>query len=181
MTKAEKQALDRATQKMMKEGRRQVILVYGSALLALHRNHGYGTKRCNDVMNTIYECWDECSKVDKSAVWMLDEETGIQLSADGRDYSSLIYMKDEVPERPLTIEEAVYMRAEQTKWLGAQCTAILFLALHRKYKIGAGRLQRLLGEMNVIRQEYKDKDKAIRKAAHEETGVDLVESTKRKE
>ena len=48
-------AIGRATQKFMREGRKQTILVYGSAMLALKRNEGYGQKRLTGLMDSIYE------------------------------------------------------------------------------------------------------------------------------
>lgn len=167
-------AFDRVNRKFMRESRLQAYVVYGTATLALYEEWGWRKKRLDKLIAGVQTAWDECaSDVYKSAIKMLDDETGIEIKADenGPSYRDLEYMSGNFTRRKLSMAQVVYIRNRQIKWIGAQVTAILFLALHRQYGFSTVRLERLLTqmrEMDVDRREVKIRDLVL-----EKTGVDL--------
>lgn len=53
--------------------------VYAGIALALHRKHGWGYKRINDLFAESQEIWDECNTKTINMIQMCLEETGIEL------------------------------------------------------------------------------------------------------
>ena len=53
--------------------------VYASVALALHRRHGWGFKRINDLFNESQEIWEECVQCDLNMVELCSRETGIDV------------------------------------------------------------------------------------------------------
>ena len=53
--------------------------VYAGIALALHRKHGWGYKRINDLFNLSGEIWNECVQSDLNMIEMCEEETGLKV------------------------------------------------------------------------------------------------------
>ena len=53
--------------------------------------------------------------------------------------------------------------------------ACLLLTLHRKYGFGYERCSRIYGEIQEIEAEYRMDPKKLRKACHEEVGIDVAD------
>lgn len=55
--------------------------VYAGIALALHRTHGWGYKRINDLFVESQSIWNECVQSDVDMIAMCEEETGIECRA----------------------------------------------------------------------------------------------------
>lgn len=53
--------------------------VYAGIALALHRKHGWGYKRINDLFSESQTIWNECVNSGINMVEMCEEETGIEV------------------------------------------------------------------------------------------------------
>ena len=53
--------------------------VYAGIALALHRKHGWGYKRINDLFNESIIIWNECINSDMKMMEMCLKETGIDV------------------------------------------------------------------------------------------------------
>lgn len=53
--------------------------IYAGIALALHRKHGWGYKRINDLFCESQEIWNECVASSKNMMQMCLEETGIDV------------------------------------------------------------------------------------------------------
>lgn len=53
--------------------------VYAGIALALHRKHGWGYKRINDLFSESQTIWNECVNSGINMVEMCERETGIEL------------------------------------------------------------------------------------------------------
>lgn len=54
--------------------------VYAGIALALHREHGWGYKRINDLFNASQDIWNECVQSELNMIQMCYEETGIDIA-----------------------------------------------------------------------------------------------------
>lgn len=55
--------------------------VYAGIALALHRKHGWGFKRINDLFCESQGIWQECVDKDINMIKMCEDETGIDVQA----------------------------------------------------------------------------------------------------
>ena len=55
--------------------------VYACIALALHRKHGWGFKRINDLFCESQVIWEECVERNESMIKMCEQETGIDVQA----------------------------------------------------------------------------------------------------
>lgn len=53
--------------------------VYAGIALALHRKHGWGFQRINDLFALSQDIWNECGERKINMIQMCEEETGIEL------------------------------------------------------------------------------------------------------
>ena len=53
--------------------------VYAGIALALHRTHGWGFKRINDLFMESQEIWNECVQGDVNMIELCSRETGIDV------------------------------------------------------------------------------------------------------
>lgn len=53
--------------------------VYAALAIALHRRHGWGYKRINDLFVESQEIWNESLQLDEAMLDMCEKETGIRL------------------------------------------------------------------------------------------------------
>ena len=53
--------------------------VYAALALALHRKHGWGFKRINDLFCESQEIWEECVNKGINMTKMCEDETGIDV------------------------------------------------------------------------------------------------------
>lgn len=165
-------AIERANKAFMREGWKQVDIKIGGAALALHRRWGYGQKRLNAVLDQIMADWETCA-ADKSAstLTMLEAATGIELRMPGeKSYHDIVYLNG-TPHAELTVEQTLYMRQKQTKWVGTMLLASVMLSMYRKYGFGAERDTELMHEIDKIEQEYGGSGAKIVRALREETGI----------
>ena len=67
-------------QARMKEQIKQITPeIYAGIALALHRKHGWGFKRINDLFVESQEIWTECVQSDLNMIQMCELETGIEI------------------------------------------------------------------------------------------------------
>lgn len=53
--------------------------VYAGLALALHRKHGWGFKRINDLFIESQTIWNECVHSDLNMIQMCEDETGVKV------------------------------------------------------------------------------------------------------
>ena len=53
--------------------------VYAGIALALHRKHGWGFKRINDLFAESQNIWNECVESNGNMIEMCERETGINV------------------------------------------------------------------------------------------------------
>ena len=53
--------------------------VYAGIALALHRKHGWGYQRINDLFCESQEIWEECIQSDVNMIQLCEQETGIEV------------------------------------------------------------------------------------------------------
>ena len=154
---------------------KQISIISGSAGIALYENWGWRTKRIASLFREINECWKECAK-DKSIsmLGMLEKETGVVIDIpeyEGK-YSELLFFQDS-SDVELSIQQRIYMRQRQKKWIGAEIFASALLALHRLYGFGGDRLNRIAAQIYEVRDRYNWDAKTIEKACYELTNVGI--------
>ena len=167
-------AVKRADDQALKRNVEDCYIVICEAGIALHRN-GWGSKRINDFLDVVQEVEDECSAdPNRSMVQILDEETGIELKPDSnsRGWRELAYLNADVKVEFKTVPQYTYMRSQQIKWIKTNFYANVFLALHRKYGWGAGRMTKLLDQMHEIDKDIHSSAQA-RRLYRKEIGEDL--------
>jgi hypothetical protein len=58
--------------------------VYAGIALALHRKHGWGYNRINDLFAESQTIWQECVDSEVDMIKMCEEETGIEVLRSNR-------------------------------------------------------------------------------------------------
>lgn len=168
--------LVKAEREMDQEMRKQIDIYYGCICLALYRHWGWRKKRLMKLQDETMAAWQECGENnERSMLEMLEEETGIDLkNEEGKDWRECLFLNGKHPanKREMTKPQFLYMRMQQTKWVGTMVLGCIMLALHRTYGIGPERIQRLLEQMQEIREENDFKRERIHRICLEETGVD---------
>ena len=110
------------------------------------------------------EAWNEVGADNSiSMVQKLDEEVGIELvNEDNKSYKTYKYLNASIDDgSPLDGFQWLYMRQNQKKWVKAQVTATICIAMHRKEGFGYERLCKLLDEMEDIKMDYHYNPKAL--------------------
>lgn len=175
-TKMQLRTLKKIEDELETEMWKQISIVSGSAGIALYENWEWRAKRIAGFFREINRCWVECTgDRSESMLGMLEKETGIIIDIPGFDgkYSDLLFFQGDSADVELSIQQRIYMRQRQKKWIGAEIFASALLALHRLYGFGDGRLGRVSGQIHEVRDRYGWDPKAIEKACYEITGVGL--------
>lgn len=174
--------LRKIEREMDRELDRQVRLIYASTAIALKRAHHWEKQGILKLMDLTHEVWEECAATnEKSMIQMLDEETGVELqNGDGKSWQDLAFLNARIDMGQMTLPQWIYMRQQQKKWIPAQVTAGILLALHRKCGFDSDRIAETYARILEVEEEvgYKE-DRAIALCS-EETLVDIVEEGKRK-
>lgn len=155
-------ALKAARRKLDQEADKQIEIIFRALAIALGEE-GWSLKRLEKVSNEVHEFVNELSKVDKSAVQICEEETGVCLIPEGIDKSweELTFLNGEVWDKfieehrkimkPQTFK-AYVIRAQQKMlvWVRPQFYASVIVAMHRLYGYGSERAARLYARMYEI-------------------------------
>ena len=173
-------ALQKLDAELLDECRRQVLIVYGSAGIALSRKHGWKKLRIDRLYELTDRIWHECGGNNRvSMLNMLEDETGIEmrLQENGRSFHEIDYLNGDMqrytPEK-MCIAQIMAMRRGQIKWVRAMVQACLYLALHRKEKFGFERIQRLVAEMYEVENEFETDPKAIAEECQKLTSINII-------
>ena len=178
--KRQKNAYQRAVDAFRVESRKQCTLLFGAASIALYRHWGMKKLAIVRIIRVAKEAWNECAEdTTVSMIQMCEEETGIELqNGSGKSWRELLYLNDDFRNHQLTYEQAVVMRQNQTKWIPAQITASILIAMHRKHGFGYDRCARLYQQMQDIEAEFKYKPDRIKNACIAETGLNVFEEVR---
>lgn len=152
--------------------------IYGAALVALHREWGWGQKRADALLEGILEAWNQCaSDIKLSALLMLENETGIELkpTPTSRSFHDIPCLNGQTMiGKKLTPGQYLYYRKQVIAWTPYQLMAILFLTLYRQHGFSAVRLTRLKDQI----EEYKAiGPEKLKELVQEELGIDLQHYT----
>lgn len=170
-----KTAYKRACDRIETEGIKECILVYSSTALALHRNWGKGKKATLRLFDISRDIWHECAETTaKSMIQMCEQETGIEVqNGTGKSWEDLPYLNGSLHTRTLSNAQWVYMRQQQVKWISAQVTACMLVALHRRYGFGFERCARFYQQIQDIQEEHNRDPKKLHDLCEEETKIDV--------
>ncbi len=172
-------AMRKADAEMHNECRRQVMLVYGAAAVALKNKWRFGQQKILDVFDSTDDVWHECGNDNKvSMLQLLEDETGIEikLTNSSASWHDLDFLNGDIGRyEQITKAQYIFMRKRQTKWLGAIIQACLYLALYRDYGFGVVKLRNLMNEIDRIRAEVNDKENRIISCCRSVTGINVVD------
>ena len=175
MSKQLKKALLKAENEIQKEGDKQLDIVLCSGILSLNRYWNWKEEQIIRFIEIFVEVWNEVgSDNDISVLKLLDDECDIELTNhEGVSYRDVIYLNVDVdPGKDLTPYQWLAMRQGQKKWIEAQITACVCLAMSRKEGWGFKRVRELLEKMQDIKEDYNYENNSIVKAVETEVGVD---------
>ena len=176
-TKGYEKMIKKAESDLNTECSRQLDLVNCSAVIVLYEKYGWRTDRLTKLLLVSQQKWKECAESNSySMLSLLDEYTGIEMVNDeGKSYKEVIYLNAEIDRgKPLDTPQWLRMRQNQKKWIKAQITACLFIALHEKEGWGFERLSRLAADMEDIKAEYRYNNKELCKACKERAKYDWL-------
>jgi len=172
-------AVMRADRVLDAELQKQVALIYSSTAIALRRYWGWGKPRILSLLEMTSEVWHECGQTNlKSMPQMLEEETGVEVQmGDGKSWHDLAFLNAGVTnyDKGMTRPQYIYMRKQQAKWLPANVTACILLALHRRCGFGPVRLSRVASQTDGVLVEYGRNKDAIRAACINEVGLSVID------
>lgn len=178
--------IERVDRDLNREMLKQVDIIYGAAAIAFSRYWGYGMQKIVKIFDRSGEVWDECADYGTkvSIMQMLYEETGIEmkLSTNGKSFRDIAFFNADVPvgtKTTISKEQWFMMRQQQIRWSAPSIMASLLLTLNRYYGFGGVRLQRVMEQVDEVRQEFKLNPVYIVRACREETGVILKDAFKR--
>lgn len=172
-------AMKKADAEMHNECRRQVMLVYGAAAVALKNKWRFGQQKILDVFDSTDNVWHEVGEDNGvSMLQLLEDETGIEMTTtdSSTSWHDLSYLNSKMKGyETITKAQYVYMRKRQTKWMGAMIQACLYLALYREYGFGVVKLRNLMNEIDRIRAEVNDKENRVIITCRSVTGINVVD------
>lgn len=161
----------------------QIRLIYAAAAIALKKSYNWEKHGIVKLMDLTYEVWKECAATnEKSMVQMLDEETGVELqNGSGKSWQDLAFLNARINMGQMTMPQWIYMRNQQRKWIPAQVTACILLALHRKCGFDAEKIAETYQKMLAIEQECLFTPEIALDQCKRLTKVDLVECLEQEE
>ena len=175
-------AIQKATQKLRKEGDRQCHLIYGAACIVFYRYWGWRTERITRLMDLTSDVWNECAKdTEVSMIEMLERETGIEIqNGNGKSWHDLPYLNAKLDMENMTEAKVLYMRQQEITWMAPLITSCLLLALHRKYGFGYDRGMRVYTQIKEIQDEFGMDPKKIKEACLKETKINITDKINEK-
>ena len=147
--------LKKIEREMDRELDRQVRLIYASTAIALKRACHWEKQGILKLMDLTHEVWEECAATnEKSMIQMLDEETGVELqNGDGKSWKDLAFLTARIDMGQMTLPQWISMRQQQTKWIPAQVTACVLLALKRKCGFDEEQIADIYQKLLAVEQE----------------------------
>ena len=148
-------SLRKIEREMDRELDRQVRLIYASTAIALKRACHWEKQGILKLMDLTHEVWEECAATnEKSMIQMLDEETGVELqNGDGKSWKDLAFLNSRISMGQMTLPQWMYMRRQQMKWIPAQVTACILLALRRKCRFDEEQIADIYQKLLAVEQE----------------------------
>lgn len=157
------------------EGEKWLDIIVCSTIIVLWRYYGWRADRITKLIKYHEDVWNEVgSDNSKSVLKLLDEECNIELTNhEGVSYRNIIFLNSDIDDgRMLTPYQWLYMRTNQIKWLEAQITGSIALAIHRKEGWGFKRIKELLIYLQDVKEEFNYDRRRILDACYRETGYD---------
>lgn len=157
-----------------KETEKQLDIIYHAAALVLYRNHSWNNEMINDFVSKVsQDIWSECAASnDISMVQMLWEETGIELMSEDKNqrWFEVMFLNSELDDgRGLTVFQWIAMRQNQKRWVPAQITACVLMALRRKEGWKDEALGKFFMNLEDIKADYGYDPDELRRVCFEET------------
>lgn len=121
-----------AEKEVEKEVNLQIDILYHSAALVLHQ-YGWSREEIEEFASAGNATYSECLENNASLLQLLYNETGIELQrSDGlQSFKDVLYLGTKEQTKPLSAPEYLLMKQNQVKWVAAQITASIILALKR--------------------------------------------------
>ena len=177
--KQEDRAMQKADAALNEECRRQFLLTYGAAAIALKNKWRFGQPKILKVFDSTEEIWHEVGEDNNvSMLAQLENETGIEmtLTNSSTSWHDLNYLNGAMPKFDrMTKAQYIFMRNKQRTWMGAVVQACLYLALYRNFEFGTTKLEHLMGEIGEIREGLGQKEKRIIEACRLATGINILD------
>lgn len=131
-TKKYQKLISQAEKNIHTEVKRQIDILYHAAGLVLH-DYGWNREQIEDFACVSNDIYGECADNATSLIQMLYDETSIELKrSDGsQSFKDVLYLGDKDQTKPLSAPEYLIMKQNQLKWVPAQITASIILALKR--------------------------------------------------
>lgn len=167
--------LRKIEREMDRELDRQVRLIYASTAIALKRACHWEKQGILKLMDLTHEVWEECAATNqKSMIQMLDEETGVELqNGDGKSWKDLAFLNARIDMGQMTLPQWIYMRQQQMKWIPAQVTACILLALKRKCSFDEEQIAEIYQKLLAVEQENLFDEKLAMEQCRRETLVNI--------
>ena len=161
----------------------QAKLIYASTAIALKRAYNWEKHGIVKLMDMTREVWNECAATnERSMIQMLDEETGVELqNGDGKSWKDLAFLNARIETGHMTVPQWIYMRNQQRKWIPAQVTACILLALKRKCGFDEDKIAETYQRMLEVEQENLFSYELAMQQCRYETRVNMDECLKPKE
>ena len=160
---------------MDRELMRQCRLIYSCTAVALKRSYNWEKRGILKLMDLTHEVWKECAATnEKSMIQMLDEETGVELqNGSGKSWKDLAFLNSRISMGQMTLPQWMYMRRQQMKWIPAQVTACVLLALKRKCGFDADRIAEIYQKLLAVEQENLFDEELAMEQCRRETLVNI--------
>ncbi|MCR4745228.1 MAG: hypothetical protein K5894_08360 [Lachnospiraceae bacterium] len=174
MTKTQYKTLRKIEDELEKEMFRQISIICGCAGIALFENWGWKKQRISKIYREICEVW-RLKPNEESMIGICEKETGITIGIPEYDgnYQDLKFFQGDSNIEDLTMNQRIYMRQRQKRWMGAEIFASLMIALHRTYGFGSERISRVYSQIVEVRDRYNWDSKLIDSECNRITGVGM--------
>ena len=133
----------------------RMLLVFACIGIVMRTRYHWERNGIIDLYKRFFEVWTECaSSNEKSMIQMLDEETGVEVQiGDGKSWRDMPYLNADIPYKPHSKAEWIYMRARMKRWIPGQITACMLLALHRKCGFDSDQIADTYTDLLAVEQE----------------------------
>lgn len=170
-----KKAVRKNMQRTEKEQRQQANIISCVAFTVLWED-GWREKRIMRRFASAMEVMQELKTKNLTPLEILEEETGIELQMDGeRSYHEFMYLAHDVPMRPMTDAEIIYMRNRSVKFASLILLSSLCVVLHREDGWGFERISKFLYRMDLVRKLLGDDEQKCMDFMRNNTGKDPKE------
>ena len=173
--------LQKANKLLEEEGQKQILVLFGSAAIALWRYWGKRKVSINSLFETALVVYNDCaSDIRHSMISICEKETSIEIqNGDGKSWKDLIFLNGTFPTE-MTGAQWLYMRQQQVRWTRPQIMACVLVSLHRKYHFGYERCAKFYVQIQETEEEFDADPKRICDACLELTGINVREAVKGK-